>query len=429
MATKTKDVETTGLLKKDEDEDIEELEKPYNRVEFFLDYIVALCMTALATDLSGKVPGAMDWLWFMLQTWMLWSLWNACIVLNNMFTIYGLGKHINRDVAIHVNCFNFMLLMVLMTRFALTSEGNPIGWVLCYIIGRIILVIRVYLVAFFNRNPASLPEEMEQRVQTFREKAQTILYFVPFENVPLVLSVLFFRSADNGYKGILMGGYLTWIISFLWCRTQAQLVDKRNPSFDHSTQEVDLNDIQERHETIAEFLIGSLLFVGQTFYITVCSVATTLGAFLLYYQARVNGRTEAYNISASASSITQNLHVLFYCTINVMCVGYYQISAGIEEVDETEWITDPRQLICFSAGLFLIIYGVLNALTQDPEIERYKPRWSMVYRVGFIWTFGVALVVVGYVPNIYYYSEIFVPLIYMFLAAQQIFVTMAPSSQ
>jgi low temperature requirement protein LtrA len=211
-----------------------------------------------------------------------------------------------------------------------------------------------------------------------------------FELSPLTISLVFAWFADDDIvssTAILFGGFGTFLV-FLGLRMYHSKAFDDSPDYDHAiVQALDIEHLQERYALITLIFLGELCFAAASksgaYYQSLLALLAAIGGFLLYFIARVEGRTEAAMRSAQRSIHSQHLHLLLFGTIPIMGVAYVkQMEQLVEkEADDISQFHDSGVILGISSGVFLLITGLLELLTKDPELQKDQPRIQHTIRV------------------------------------------------
>lgn len=394
------------------DEDV-----PTMSVELFFDLVVAGAINSLSDLLEVQIPDLNDWLWFVLRVYFVFNLWHGCLVLNGFWDLFGSKE--TAKTGIHVVTFGFIFLVVALVRTGQNDSNVASG--LVYILGGAFVLLVGGIIARLGEKRPSISDE---NYSHFQKVTRLISILIPVECLPLAISIIFFRKTPHG---ILIGGYTTAIIFFTWRRVFARQIGDI-PTYTHSQQHIaDLNRFRERYEVITLAVLGVLCILNQSekssYYVAFCSIVTAMAAFLIYFRARVYGRTEPWLVSAESAVMFPNLHILIFCLIPSMGVVFNEIV--VDQEQSIEWYIDPHVLLCCIGGLFLMILGCMDLLAEDQrdDDESKRPSLGQRYRVSIYFVAGMVLCGCSQFPIAYRHSEIVVPAVFAVIAKVQIWGT------
>lgn len=382
-------------------------------VEMFSDLVVAAAISSLSVPLTASVPNTVDWLWFWLQVFFVWGLWNNCLMLNDIVDLYG-GDVKNVELGILMHVFATVFLMVCLVQFSLHDKFS---------VAAIIFIFARHMLLVLGRIESGLKPRQSStqhiRYENFQKGLRLAHILIPLECSPLIIAVLFYRDTQFG---LLVGGYTSAAAYILLRRIFARKLDFSPTYVQSEDHVVDLNHIRERYEVIAQIFFGRLCFVDCTGfegkYVSFCALFTAMGGYLLYFVARVRGRTEPWLVSAEASTQYPNLHIMLFLVLPSMAVAFSQIIQDSQT--DSSWVIDPHELLYCSSGIFLFILGCMELLAEDPVERGTVPRIPRRYRVVKYFFLGFGLIACGQLSKIRKDSVTVVPIAFTAIATMQI---------
>ena len=386
---------------------------PTTTVEMFSDLVVAAAISALSIPLEESTPDMIDWLWFWLRVYFVLALWHTCLLLNDIVDLYGADvQSVEFGILVHVFGTVFLIVGVVLS----SLRGNNAVTAVIYILARMSVLVLGRLESDTKPRRSFTGQS---RYDNFVSAMRLMNFFIPLECTPLVVALVVYRDTEYG---ILIGGYLSVAIVAVWRRIFARQIDF-SPSYVHEEHHaMDLSHVRERYEVVVLVFFGSLCFVDSStglygYYVSMCSVVTAMAAFLMYFVARVRGRTEPWLVSAEGGIRYPHIHIVLFIVISSMAVTFSQVVRDSQE--KVDWSIDPGTLMCAYSGAFLAALGFMDFLSEDPIVEHRRPRVSQVYRVVIYFVAGMALAVCGRFP-IKQNSETLIPIVFTVVATIQV---------
>eukprot|EP00550_Attheya_septentrionalis_P010291 CAMPEP_0198288842 /NCGR_PEP_ID=MMETSP1449-20131203/7217_1 /TAXON_ID=420275 /ORGANISM="Attheya septentrionalis, Strain CCMP2084" /LENGTH=438 /DNA_ID=CAMNT_0043987059 /DNA_START=299 /DNA_END=1615 /DNA_ORIENTATION=- len=358
-------------------------------LELFSDLAVVVTIHTLSEELEEHImlrsERTFAIFWFLLQVFLVLVLWQGCVLTTNIGNMYTANT---LDLMHYVVVFGFMGLLVFVVKASESVEGNSaMSTAFFFIVGRSLLGL-----AFVAEASSVRPDWIDIEHYEHIQRLRRLMPWMGFlELLPLTISLVFAWFADDdsiSSTAILFGGYGTFVI-FLGLRmyhSKASFDD--TPDYDHSdVQVLDVEHLQERYALITLIFLGELCFAAASesgaYYQSLLALLAAIGGFLIYFIARVEGRTEAAMRSAQGSIYSQHLHFLLFGTIPIMGVAYVKLMEQLVEKEEedTSQFHDSGVILGISSGVFLLITGLLELLTKDPELQKDQPRIHHTIRV------------------------------------------------
>lgn len=379
-----------------------------HEVELFSDLVVAVAIHTISDSLFDRIleddEGSIHpfkWLRFLLQVFMIWYLWQSCMMLTNtgnMFTANELSSmH-------YVVVFGTMGFIVTFVKAGEDQSYQVAGLVV--IIGRILAATAALVETHVTPRPEWMHHE---RYMNIRKLFHLTGLSVIIEFAPLVVALVWCHIHDldsAASSPIMVLGAFGVCFTVLALRSFFAYKYDANPDYNQSDgMMLDLDHIQERYALITFIFLGELCFAAASapgaYYESVSALATAIGCFLLYFSARVKGRTEAWTRCCQSSMLCHHLHVVLFCAIPSMGVAYLKLINEVsngepqEEEGEDEALrhSDSHRLLGLTAGVFLAVMGLMELSTLDPQWSGEKPNMSHLSRVVVQLAAGALVVV------------------------------------
>mmetsp|Transcript_47997 Transcript_47997/g.145009 ORF Transcript_47997/g.145009 Transcript_47997/m.145009 type:complete len:471 (-) Transcript_47997:157-1569(-) len=372
-----------------------------SNVELFSDLAVVVAIHVLSDtiveegrieDASYSVTGEIDqfseppvethqkwvWLWFFLRVEFLFTTWHAYMYLTNLCNSYSNNAMGVRHYGV---IFGMMILTVLFIK-ACQNDDNRTS-VIIFVVGHIANAIIFAAEARIGRPTWIDPD----RYNNILHLSRLMNAIYTLEIIGLLVALVFFPE-DDTY--LLWGGLWMAITQVALRSFLARYYDSR-PNYD-TEKLFDKEHLHERFGLITLIFLGELCFAAATeageYLISLCALATGMGAFLNYFAARVDARTEAWHQSAESSVCAQQLHVPLFCAIPSISVGFVQMMQaeereGSHETDDAE--TNKMRtgvILGLASGAFHVLMGFLELLTSDPSEHMATPNMKQGVRVA-----------------------------------------------
>ena len=137
---------------------------------------------------------------------------------------------------------------------------------------------------------------------------------------------------------------------------------------------------------------------------TLGALFTALASFLLYFEARVDGRLEPWDRDVNLNLLCQHLHLVLFWVIPLMGSAYRYYNSADEAISR-----HCKEILCISAGVFLVVSAVVGLIAVDPP-DGPQPRLSPRSRFLVRACSGIVVFCLAFV-SIRRHSSVVVPLV------------------
>jgi hypothetical protein len=201
-----------------------------------------------------------------------------------------------------------------------------------------------------------------------------VLTFVVAEAIPLTMAI-FFQDHSSGepYFPAILAAVGLIVLSFflgVWSRDEEEMMEGA----------FDTGHLQERCDLIMLIFIGEICFAAgrptgndeDKTMVSLASLMSAFGAFLLMFTARSTGRTEF--------SVRSVKHIIFgvfmygglFCAIPAIGAGFVRVMEKEEDAskDSGESCNFPSaNLLCYATGAFLVFSSFINVINAEVATE------------------------------------------------------------
>jgi hypothetical protein len=297
---------------------------------------------------------------------MLWFVWLMAMLFMNTATVFR-----RTDCPTHyMFCFTWMAFVLAMTqKFASSNHATAI---------KLYLALRaIETGAYFKQVSAPRPGFVTQdRYENMKALVPImVLTFVVAEAVPLTMAI-FFQDHSSGepYFPAILAAVGSIVLSFFlgaWSRDEESGGKVMEEAF-HT------GHLQERCDLIMLIFIGEICFAAgrptgndeDKTMVSLASLVSAIGAFLLVFTARSTGRTEFSVRSVKHIAFGIFMYGGLFCAIPAIGSGFVRVMEKEEDASRHESCNfASADLLCYATGAFLVFSSFINVINAEAATE------------------------------------------------------------
>ena len=330
-----------------------------SKLEEFSDLVIVVAVHIVASPIERSEA---DMGWYLIRVFMLWFVWLMATLFMNTATVF---RRTNCPTH-YMFCFTWMAFVLAMTqKFASSNHSTAI---LLYLALR-----AIETGAYFQQVSAPRPGFVTQdRYENMKALVPImVLTFVVTEAFPLTVAI-FFQDHSSGepyFPAILaaVGSIVLSFFLFAWSSDEQSGGKMMEEAFD-------TGHLQERCDLIMIIFIGEICFAAgrptgndeDKTMVSLASLMSAIGAFLLVFTASSTGRTEF--------SVRSVKHIVFgifmygglFCAIPAIGSGFVRVMEREEDASRHESCNfASADLLCYATGAFLIFLSFINVMNAE----------------------------------------------------------------
>jgi hypothetical protein len=367
----------------------EEEEPKVSSLELFSDLVVVVSIHVVAEPLEED--GFDNYSLYFVRVFYLWFVWHMATMFMNTAV-----KMKMQNCPVHNFIMFFWMAVVLqMTQNFTTSNDNKA--ILWYLLLRFVESL-VFMKQIFLPHKAkqdglgnmccTVSDEWLKRMEAF----VPIMWatFVICELIPLSLAIFLGDRQEGPYFPAILASILLIIASFFLSAIDRRHFSEAEETPSTNTKKMmesafDADHLQERYELITLIFTGELCFAAGKHGNEVASTAVLFMAFATYLLTFKThppvGHTKFWLRDIVHTVAGLFLYAGVFCAIPAMGSAFVQIvESGQEEYNEEEQEggkdnsggISAGDLLCYSAGAFLIFTASMNLIHVDPVVNAPK---------------------------------------------------------
>lgn len=340
-------------------------EAKVSKLEEFSDLVVVVAIHIVASPIEKSEA---DMGWYLIRVFMLWFVWLMAMLFMNTATVFR-----RSDCPTHyMFCFTWMAFVLAMTqKFASSNHATAI---------KLYLALRaIETGAYYKQVSAPRPGFVTQdRYENMKTLVPImVLTFVVAEAIPLTMAI-FFQDHSTGepfFPAILAAVGLMVLSFFLgaWSRDEEGGGKMMEGAFD-------IGHLQERCDLITLIFIGEICFAAgrptgnddDKTMVSLASLMSAFGAFLLMFAARSTGRTEFSVRSVKHIAFGIFMYGGLFCAIPAIGAGFVRVMEKEENASKDSGEScnfTSANLLCYATGAFLVFSSFINVISAEVATE------------------------------------------------------------